>query len=248
MVNPATAFALARLLVEAGLEQANIRIYDQYLGRMRGAGYRLGRPADGAQGFWVSGPDGADADVQVYEDGGRRVKFHWARALAWADALINVCVPKDHDLAGITGALKNVAFGSVRPTAERERRPNGYTVVPLFHRQNADPAIAWLYSQPMIRDKVRLVVCDAVRVLYQGGPKDNERYRARNNQILVATDPVAIDTLILEIVNRHRVAHRLRPIEEDRRRPPRHIATAARIGLGVADRARITVERKVLAP
>ena len=243
MVNPATALALARALVEAGLSKPNIRIYDQYIGRMRGAGYRIGRPADG---FWVSGPDGADPTLQLYEDGRHRVRFHWANALTWADAVINVCVPKDHDLTGITGALKNVVFGSIRPTADRERRPNGYTVVPAFHRNNADPAIATLYARPEIRDRVRLVVCDATRVLYQGGPKDNERYRARNNQLLVSTDPVAMDVMILEIVNRHRLAHRLRRIEDDPRRPPRHIATAARLGLGVADRARIVVDKKML--
>jgi hypothetical protein len=243
MVNPATAFALARLLVEVGLSKPNIRIYDQYVGRMRFAGYRLAHPADD---FWVTGPDGADPAVQTYVDGGRTVRFHWARALTWADAVINVCVPKDHDLAGITGALKNVAFGSVRPTVEWERRQNGYTIVPAFHRHNADPAIARLYARPEIRDRVRLVVCDATRVLYQGGPKDNDRYRARNNQLLVSADPVAMDVMILEIVNRHRHAHGLRPIEEDPRRPPRFLATAARLGLGVADRAQIVVDREVL--
>jgi uncharacterized protein (DUF362 family) len=241
MVNPATAFALARALVDAGLRRSNIRIYDQYIGRMRQSGYHLAKPADGV---WVTGPDGADPELQIFVDGRHTVRFHWARALTWADAVINVCVPKDHDLTGVTGALKNVAFGSVRPTVERERRPGGYTTVPLFHRNNADPAIAWLYSQPAIRARVRLVVCDATRVLYQGGPKDNERYRARNNQMLVSTDPVAMDVMILEIVNRHRRAHRLRPIEEDPRRPPRFIATAARLGLGVADRGRIKVEEK----
>jgi hypothetical protein len=243
MVNPVTALTLARLLVEAGLRKPNIRIYDQYESRMRGAGYRLGKPADG---IWVTGPDGADPALQEYRDGNRRVSFHWAQALVWADAVLNVCVPKDHDLTGVTGALKNVAFGSVRPTAARQKQPNGYTTVPAFHRNNADPAIAWLYAQPMIRDKVRLVVCDATRVLYQGGPKDNERHRARNNQILVSTDPVAMDVMILEIVNRHRKANRLKPIESDPRRPPRHIATAARLGLGVGERSRVTVvDRKL---
>jgi hypothetical protein len=241
MVNPVTALTLARLLVEAGLKKPNIRIYDQYESRMRGAGYRLAKPADG---IWVTGPDGADPELQRYEDGPHKVSFHWARALTWADAVLNVCVPKDHDLTGITGALKNVAFGSVRPTAARERQPNGYTTVPAFHRNNADPAIAWLYSRPMIRDKVRLVLCDATRVLYQGGPKDNDRHRARNNQILVSTDPVAIDLMILEIVNRHRRAKRLRPIESDSRRLPRFIATAARMGLGVGERSRLSVVEK----
>ncbi len=243
MVNPVTAHTLARLLVEAGLRKPNIRIYDQYESRMRGAGFKLGKP-EGE--IWVTGPDGADPVLQRYQDGPRTVSFHWARALTWADAVINLCVPKDHDLTGITGALKNVAFGSVRPTAAREKQPNGYTTVPAFHRNNADPAIAWLYAQPMIRDKVRLVVCDATRVLYQGGPKDNERHRARNNQLLVSTDPVAMDVMILEIVNRHRRARRLKPIEADPRRPPRFIATAARMGLGVGERSRLTLVEKRL--
>jgi hypothetical protein len=241
MVNPVTAMTLARLLVAGGVKPQNVRIFDQYVSRMQRAGYRLRKPKDD---IWVTGPDGRDPELQTYQDVKRKVSFHWAKALTWADALINVCVPKDHDLTGVTGALKNVAFGVVRPTKRREKW--SYTVVPAFHRNNCDPAIVELYSRPVIRNKVRLVVCDAVRVLYQGGPKDNPRHRARNNELLVSTDPVAMDTLILEIVERHRKANRLKPLAADRRRPARFLATAAERGLGINDRGRIEVVKKVL--
>lgn len=250
-VNPITAFTLARLLEEMGAPKTNIRIYDQYQTRMRKAGYRLRRPEDGV---WVTKHLGRAPERQVYEKNGRRVEFHWDQTATWPDAVINVCIPKDHDLTGVTGALKNMAMGNVEPTSERAANtanPGHYTVVPRFHTNNCDPAIPWLYSQPMIKGKVKLIVADALRVLYHGGPQDKPRFRKRLNQIWVATDPVAVDSTILRLVNGIRQEKGMKPVEEDlfRNKPrlPHYIATAAdEYGLGVRDAAHITLDHEVI--
>ena len=249
-VNPVTAFTLAKVLQEVGVKKPDIRIMDQYQSRMRKAKYRLTH-APGE--IWVTKHIGRDPKRQTFVEGSRRVEFHWCQSIVWADVVINVCIPKDHDLAGVTGAMKNMAFGCVSPTAERAANtadPGHYTVVPRFHRNNCDPAIPWLYSQPMIRGKVKLIVADAVRVLYHGGPQDKAGYRALHNQIMVTTDPVALDTHILELVNRYRHKRGLKPVEKDlwrgRPRVPHYIATAARMGLGVGDLARIDLDKTVL--
>ena len=250
-VNPETAWALAELLIQIGVPKANIRIEDQYNSRMVKGRYRMSRkPGE----VWVTRHTGRDPAIQVYEDGKRRVRYHYCETVVWADVVINVCVPKDHDLTGVTGALKNMAMGVVYPTKEAaadKSNPGWYTVVPKFHANNCDPAIPKLYSRPMIRSKVKLIVVDALRVLYHGGPQDSPRHRLRHNQIWVAEDPVAVDRTIHGLVNRIRKEKGLKPVEQDlfrgRPRLPHYLDTAARMGLGEGDPAKIRVEKKTLS-
>jgi len=250
-VNPITAFTLAKIFLEMGVPVDNVRIFDQYQSRMRKAKYRLRRRKGE---IWVTQHIGRDRKMQRYEHNGYKVNFHWAKEIVWPDAVLNVCVPKDHDLTGVTGALKNMAMGVVKPTAKRyanKENPGHYTVVPRFHRGNCDPAIPKLYSRPMIRGKVKLIVCDALRVLYHGGPQDKARYRKLHNQIWVTDDPVANDSLILELVNKIRNEKGMKPVEEDlfrgKKRLPTYLKTANEMGLGVNDLNRIKVEKKILS-
>ena len=249
-VNPETALHLGQRLHEAGIPKDNIRIFDQYISRMKTGRFRLRRkPGE----IWVTNHLGRDPEVQEYRDGTYKVDFHWDKMIVWADAVLNVCIPKDHDLTGVTGAMKNMAMGVVKPTAEREAQkdnPSANTVVPKFHRNNANPAIPWLYSQPMIKGKVKLIVADAVRVLYHGGPQDKARYHERLNQVWVSEDPVAVDQTILTLVNSIRKAKGMKPVEEDlfrdRPRLPKYIATAAKMGLGTNDPAKIELDHHKL--
>jgi Domain of unknown function (DUF362) len=245
-VNPETAAHLGDLLHESGIPKDDIRVFDQYISRMQTGRFRV-RRSPGS--IWVTNHLGRDPKLQEYRDGDYRVEFHWEKLIVWADAVLNVCVPKDHDLTGVTGAMKNMAMGVVKPTTEREANkanPGHYTVVPKFHRGNCDPAIPWLYSQPMIRDKVKLILVDGVRLLYHGGPQDKARHRQLLNQIWVAEDPVAVDATILTLVNKVRKAKGMKPVEEDlfrdKPRLPKYIATAAKMGLGTNDAARITLD------
>lgn len=260
-VNPIVAFTLAELLVEMGASRDNVRIFDQYQSRMRKGRYRL-RRKEGE--VWVTQHMGRTEELQTYlepEEFGtpgkkqKKVEFHWEELIGWADSVLNLCIPKDHDLTGVTGALKNMAMGVVKPTEAYYNRkagnPGHYTIVPRFHKNNCNPAIAWLYSQPMIKGKVRLVVADALRVLYHGGPQDKPQYRQLNNQIWVTEDPVANDALILQLVNGIRKDKGMKPVEEDlwrgKPRRPDYIKTCAAYGLGIADLKRIDVEKKVLS-
>ena len=209
---PALAFHLAEHLLTLGVPPRNIIVYDQYGDRMRKGGYRF-----------------VDRPGQVRVLHHRRmgyfkkeVRFDSVRALRWSNiirevtAVLNLCVPKDHDLSGVTGALKNMAFGNI------DRVPEFHKVI---HR-----AIAWTYSQPEIRDKTRLCVCDATRVLYEGGPQDKPAHRVPRDAVLVAEDPVAMDWAVLDLVNAERVQRELQRIEDVR--PPKFLHEAAARGLG----------------
>lgn len=243
-VTPATAYALANLCHQFGIPKSNVYIYDQYGSRMRKAKFRPLRAGakDPKDDFPVHNHETLGYEAEKTEHGGKNKHNGKARGsqfpklLAKLTAVINVCVPKDHDLTGVTGALKNVAYGNI------ER-------VPIFHcKPECNPVcvhdgicnVSQIYKHEQLGGKVRFIVCDAVRVLYQGGPQDNSN-RAAHNSILVGTDPVAMDTAILTMVNEHRVKKGLKPVEQDRggRRAPRFIESAAKLGLGEMDMAKI---------
>jgi uncharacterized protein (DUF362 family) len=230
--NPIVTFTLVKALLEMGVPEKNIIIYDQYGGRMKQVGYELNDNPDGikvlAHRMW-----GYERKPTMTVRG-KPVRF--CNILKRVTAVINIPVPKDHDLAGITGALKNMAFGNIWK-------------VPQFHR-GINENIATIYNHPLIRDKVRLHVVDALRCLYQGGPQDRGRHKAVTNAILASTDPVTTDVAILDIVNDLRKKNRLKVLEAlrwpQRPRPAKAIDEAAKLGLGVADREKIQWSKRAM--
>jgi uncharacterized protein (DUF362 family) len=252
-VDPETAFALARVAHEMGIPKNKIVIYDQYGSRMRKGRFQPQREgqADPKDDFAVHFHETqgyADEKVDLggffkFQDKDGKYKkgsSQLPKVLGRLTAVINVCVPKDHDLTGVTGALKNVSYGNI------ER-------VPVYHCQpDCNPKcvhgvcnVARLYQHAQMGGKVRLVVLDALRVLYQGGPQDNQTYKKAHNAIMVSTDPVSTDRIILELVNTYRQEKGLKPVEQDAggRRAPRFIAGAAELGLGEAELAKIQWEK-----
>lgn len=166
---------------------------------------------------------------------GPTVRF--TRALSAVDAVVNIPMIKDHDLAGVTCSLKNLAFGSI---------PNPWA----FHANRAgermcDPMVAEIYALPPIRNKARLIVADAFNIIVEGGPKGNPRGLRKLHSVFSAVDPVAMDRIAWTIIDRFRVAAKLPRLDEkplSKRAPrgrPRYVASAERLGLGTADASRI---------
>jgi len=98
-----------------------------------------------------------------------------------------------------------------------------------------DPYLAELNAAAPIKDKTRLIVVDGLRALYNGGPRDNPPYRWRQNSIIAGKDTVAVDHLGLEIIEAKRIENGLTPLGDR----ARHVATAAKLGLGTNDPERI---------
>ena len=106
------------------------------------------------------------------------------------DAVINIPVLKDHGIAGVTIALKNF-FGAIH-------NPNKY------HEKLGDPYIADLWLVPVIRQKTKLIICDALTAQYEGGPPYKPQWIWNFNSILVGKDPVALDYVGWDIIERKR--------------------------------------------
>ena len=127
-----------------------------------------------------------------------RIRTRIVRALSdYGTALINLPILKTHGGKGVTISLKN-HLGTIENPRDFHN-PGGW-------EGDLGPNIADLNAHPAIKAKTRLIVVDAIRPLYDGGPSENPRYRWDYNGLILGTDPVAVDTVgltILEAKRRH---------------------------------------------
>jgi hypothetical protein len=172
--------------------------------------------------------------------------------------IINIPNMKDHGATGVTGCLKNVAYGSFSNVARTHQRGKSYTY----------SVVGSLAAMEPLRSRTVLQIMDGLRGVWHGGPfARTTRYVFYPRQIMFGTDPVAIDRLLLDIIEKERLSHGARSIwdrspdslrMDDTRardadpnvniiiREPGHVEYASTLGLGVYDRAHITVEDETL--
>ncbi|MCS6950294.1 MAG: DUF362 domain-containing protein [bacterium] len=220
---PEVVMAVVEGLKLAGVKPENIIIWDRSDGDLAKAGFTLNREGAGVRCYGTN----ADYDPQPTRQGsfqGRLSKILSERITA----LVNVPILKDHGIAGITCALKN-HYGSID-------NPGAH------HGNNCNPYLADLNAVPAIRQKTRLIVCDAIRPIAHGGPGLRGDYAWDYNAILASTDPVAIDTVGWQIIEARRKQLRLPTLAQEGR-PVRYLQTAAQLGLGVHDPNRIQLVR-----
>jgi hypothetical protein len=172
--------------------------------------------------------------------------------------IINIPNMKDHGATGVTGCLKNIAYGSFSNVARTHSRGKSHTY----------SFVPTLASTEPLRSRTVLQIMDGIRGVWHGGPFARTRkYVFYPKQILFGTDPVAIDALLLDIIDDKRKAEgaisvwnrdpKYLQVMNDRARnadpnvniiirEPGHIAYAAKLGLGIADKAKIKVQEIVV--
>lgn len=160
--------------------------------------------------------------------------------------IINLPTMKDHSAAGVTGALKNLAYGTFNNVARTHRAPHSFT----------SPMIGLMCTVEPLRSKAVLHIMDGMRQVWHGGPLTQvQDFIDQPGILLAATDPVALDTIELEAIETKRRErgvpslwqHDANSITEDSGefyrnasknlffRQPGHIAAAGKLGLGVGD-------------
>ncbi len=152
-----------------------------------------------------------------------------ADVLNQVTAIINVPFLKTHNIAGITCCLKNLSHGLIKHPAR-------------FHRGHCSPFIGDIVALPAIRDKIRLHLVNALRIVYDRGPEARDDDTWDGGIILAGTDPVAVDSVGLEIINSQRAILAMSPIDREGDRAA-HLAAAAKRGLGQFQRRRIDVTK-----
>jgi len=217
--SPVLATGLAEALAAGDSGPERIVIWDRTDRELRSAGYRLSRngPVRCYGTDALAGGDVISGYESRIEVSGRIGSMYSRIVTRETDALVSAAVLKDHNLAGISGCLKNF-FGAIH-------NPNKY------HDDGCDPFVADVCVHPLIADRLRLVFCDALRPQYHGGPPSRPAWQWPYGGFLLATDPVALDRVGVEIIERKRRAAGMAPLAAEDR-PPRHLASARERGLG----------------
>jgi uncharacterized protein (DUF362 family) len=204
-------------LQKCGVSPGNIIIWDRMNKDLESAGYSINQ--NDKNKIRCFGNDAAGFADRLYVNGS--VGSLITRILTdLCTAVINVPVLKDHGIVGITLSMKNY-FGAIH-------NPNKY------HHQAGNPYVADLYEIPLIRQKTRLTICDALDAQYEGGPPFKPQWTWPMNSLLLAVDGVALDRVGWEIIENKRKEMNQPPLKEIGRNPE-YILTAGKKNLGQSD-------------
>lgn len=134
---------------------------------------------------------------RVYDFGSGKEQL--IKAAEQATAIINVPFLKAHRIAGMTASLKNLSHGLIRRPA-------------LYHANQCCPFIPDIVAMPAIRNKLRLNIINALRIVY-----DTRSDTARDpvdiaSTLVMSTDPVAADTIGQTVLDAMRLEKDLKPI------------------------------------
>lgn len=168
--------------------------------------------------------------------------------------IINVPNMKDHGASGVTGCLKNIAYGSFSNVARSHTRSG------LSHTYSFIGALA--ATEPL-RSRTVLQIMDGLKGVWHGGPfSPTRRFRFYPKEMHFGTDPVAIDRLLLDTIdNKRKEMGAISIWDRDPKylgdtkardrdpnvnvliREPGHIEYASGLGLGVFDLSKIRVRK-----
>ncbi len=218
-------------MIASGVPAASITVLEQYGGFLAGTRITAQNLPPGVNivihANAKDNPAMAPMPDRLIPGTGTRTKF--VKPLTDATCAINFALVKDHSICGFTGALKNMTHGcSINPHD--------------FHVHNASPQIALMFAQDVVRSRVRLNILDGFKAMAHGGPLWKSPQHVKVHEAVYAsTDPVAIDVVGWEVVEKLRAEFKLKSLA-DEKRAPAYIKAAAELGLGVFDRAAIQLK------
>jgi uncharacterized protein (DUF362 family) len=213
--HPTLAMAVARKVLDAGVRDGNVLVWDRSDRELTSAGYYINQSGP----IKVLGNEHMGFSDRLYSH--RSIGSRFTKILTdWATDLINIPVLKDHGVVGVSGGMKNL-YATVHNPFK-------------YHPNVGDPYVADLSDVDLIRDKLRLVIADAFQAQYHGGPPYQKRWTWDENAIFVSTDPVAIDRIGWSIIESKRQENGLPTLAAEKREPV-YIFSAEKLGLGIAD-------------
>jgi uncharacterized protein (DUF362 family) len=204
----ALTLAIAERLQQIGVKPGNILVWDQNARFLEACGFAINTDRSHIRCY---PSDQAGFEEQPMTWGTVKVKL--TKILSRECAMvIGLPILKDHSMAGVTFAMKNM-YGVVE-------RPNE------LHANGCNPAVADLNCIPTIREKVRFTIGDAISSVYDGGPGFHPERLWQPNALIVGEDRVAIDHTAWQMIERKRTEAGMKTLEAAGR-PPRYIVTAA---------------------
>jgi hypothetical protein len=240
---PAVVEAVVQGLLQAGLPSSNIVIWDKHLFDLRPAGYaaladryhiRLAGSADAGYDEKVSYPNSilgtlVAGDLEFDLHGITTGRKSYVSKLVTSDLtkIISIAPLLNHNWAGVCGHLYSPSMGSVDNTQRFESSA-----------QALAQAVPEIYALPALGERVALNITDALICQYQGEQVSLLHYSTELNQIWISKDPVALDTLGIQELDRERQARDLESHGDN----PELYQNAALLELGVGDPAKIKLE------
>jgi uncharacterized protein (DUF362 family) len=213
--HPELVNAMVDMIAELGISRNRIIVFERSSRELERARFSVRRSGGPYLCF------GTDNDYDRYPSDSGSIGSCFARLVSTTcTALISFGVVKDHDLAGVSGSLKNW-YGVIH-------NPNKY------HDSGCDPYVADVVNHQFLRDKIRLTVLDGIEAQCHGGPAFYQGGVFPLGRVAVSTDTLAADLWAWQQID-HERHRRGRPTLEEENRAPRFIATAARYGLGVGN-------------
>ncbi len=213
-------------LYGAGVLKKQIIIWDRFESHLLNAGYPI-KQDEGEVQTIASDTEGIGYDDEVFyeseKDSVNRRENESTRSrysqivTQQVDVLINVPVLKHHGMAGVSGCLKNLAFGSVDNTRRFHAKP-------IY----CNPAIAEILEHKVLKDKLALNIVDGLVASFDRGPTYHAESTWKYGSLFVSTDPVILDVLVLQTINQKREEMGL----DSMSKLANHINTASVLGLG----------------
>ena len=213
-------------LYGAGVLKKQIIIWDRFESHLLNAGYPIMQDEGEVQTI-ASDTEGIGYDDEVFYESekdsvNRRenesTRSRYSRIVTeHVNVLINVPVLKHHEMAGVSGCLKNLAFGSVDNTRRFHAKP-----------LHCNPAIAEIMEHKVLKDKLALNIVDGLVASFDRGPTYHAESTWNYGSLFVSTDPVILDVLVLQTVNQKREEMELDSVSK----LANHINTASGVGLG----------------
>jgi len=220
--SPLLTAVVVEELLKAGVKEERIIIWDRTERELDDAGYKINSGGSGVKCIGTDSLSGGGYTGAISFSG--EVGSIFSGIMDTCDALINMPVLKDHDIAGLSLGMKNW-FGAIH-------NPNKY------HDNNCSPYVADLSRHPMIKNKQRLIIADAIKVQPNGGPAYKPQWAVEYNGLLVSSDPVALDRTGLDIIDELRKEKKLKTLRDDGRFP-HYLPVAEKYGIGNFDESQI---------
>jgi uncharacterized protein (DUF362 family) len=252
MSMPEVVTEIARNLIAVGVPPASIVIHERGGGQILLAHYERFVPAGirvESANTWL----GYDPDVYVEANffGEDDTRSYLLRMVTERfTKIINVPNMKDHSASGVTGCLKNIAYGEFNNVARSHYKARTETLSFIGTLARVEP----------LRSRTVLNIMDGLRGVWHAGPfSTDKRYRFYPKQMKFGTDPVAIDRFLIDVIdNKRKQEGAISVWERDPKyfstkledwqanpnvnrfiREPGHIEYASGLGLGVYDTAKI---------
>jgi hypothetical protein len=251
-----------RQLMAVGIPTSQIYIYERFQNQLTEVNYAPHLP----EGIQIVSAERANrrADMMGYDPttfveadlfGEEDTRSNLMRLVSERlTKIVNIPNMKDHGATGATGCLKNIAYGSFSNVARTHVSGKSHTF----------SFVGTLASVEPLRSRTVLQIMDGLRGVWHGGPfARTKTYVFYPKRILFGTDPVAIDRLLLDIIDERRkeagaisiwdrspkylqvMNERARDADPNVNiiiREPGHVKFAASLGLGVEDLAKISVQ------